>query len=193
MFCYAFLTDAFEFLQHAAEHLFCLLFAGSGVERQRARAGVARRIRVDGVCKSKLLANGLKQPRTHAAADDVGEHRERVLSLAIPRKSGQRQADMYLLDVFFDKLFSFSARKALQNRRCRARGCRDIEPLFHGIDQRLLFKVSRAGDDDVVRHIKLIFIRKQRLARERAHALLGAEDRARQRLIPKEEHVALFA
>src|SRR5579883_754137 len=176
-------ADAPDLIAHGRHQLGDLLGPGAGIDAEEAGVAIAMREGIDGIDEATLLADLLKEPRGHAAAQRRRQHRGGVVVGILVGEAGKAQHDMHLLEVALlapvaaDIDGGLGARGALM--RQAGEGARRM------VGERLGIDLAGGGEHHARRRIVLAEISGDAVARHALDDLRPAEDGPPHRLIGK--------
>src|SRR5579871_1035899 len=145
-------AGARELLENHVDAGLYVLGRGSGVDAEQPRAPIRSLEGVDAVDEAALLANLLKEPAGHAAAQDRIEERQRVAALVADVDAARSDDDMRLFAVFVSDVRAGRGCRPLGFGE-RARTLEGGELLGHELDESIVLDVARRGHDHGVRRV----------------------------------------
>ena len=161
-----------------------LLNGGACVDAKRASVTEGTHLRVDGVGKAAVFADGLEQAGAHAAAED-GVHQIKAVAAGITdRRRGDAEADLDLLErpLALEGDMGVGGRRRVARKkgiRVRVEGTEAARDLF---DERVVLEITSGGEDHGLCGEAAGMLVKKNLSREAGDRLGGAEDRPAERV-----------
>ena len=174
-----------QLLDHEIDNIRDRPAVAPGVHRQGARVAIRDEAAADGVREPPLLADVLKEPRAHRAAEHRVEHVRDVAIGMVLRIGSRAETDMALLEVLVSHSQpNVHVRRGRGERLAvdRKRGERLADDRAHHIR----IDVPRGRDDEIARGIRPAEIGAQRRGVEPLHRLGRAENRTPERMFGPE-------
>src|SRR5690554_1485662 len=167
-----------EYYRQQLPHLF---LAGGGCDAEDAAVGKGPMEGVDGVAETALLADLLKQPRTHAAAKDGGEDLYGVEAVGVVGAAFQAENDVGLLVVGYEPLLAPDIAGLL--RLGSPTRLQAAEAFGGDLDEGIVIDIASGTQDHMVVDIVALHEAANGVGTEAVDRVDGPEDRPADRLV----------
>ena len=149
---------------------------GAGVDAEGSGVAVGAEVGVDGVGHAALLADGLEEARTHAAAEHGVEDERGVAVVVGDGRGGHAEADLHLLEGFLVAQQDAGAGLGRRQLVQRLAGGERRKLLRHGLDELVVVQVAGGGKDHVAAVEAVAVVVEELLLVEPGDGGRGAED-----------------